>query len=193
MAILRSHVTYAKALLADRLGNEYVYGGWWTPDINQGADCSGLVTSVLSALGGGPEAMVWGRRGLSTESYRYKDFGGPQNIGPFILYHVRSPNDFPADVVAKISLHHEGAGGPDSHMNICVDGIYMESSGSYGCCTQGNPGPPQWGGAIPMNNSYWNDWWYLAGPIVEDGAPSGGSEGDYVSSEACANLVGQFL
>lgn len=189
MPILRSNIDYAKALFKDRLGNDYVYGGWWTPDINQGADCSGLVTCVLSALGDGPQGMVWGRRGLSTESYRYKPYGGPQKIGPFILHHVRSPAEFPADAVGKISLHHEGAGGPASHMNICVDGVYMESSGSYGCCTLGPPGPPIWGGAIPIGNSYWNDYWFLAGPIVEDTTPGN----DLTQPPYPGLLAAQFL
>lgn len=188
MPILRSNINYAKQLFSPRLGNDYVYGGWWTPDPNVGCDCSGLVTSVLSAIGGGPDGMVWGRRGLSTESYRYKPLGGPQHIGPFICYHVSSPAEFPADSVARISLHHEGEGGPDSHMNVQLDGVYMESSGSYGCCTLGASGPPIYGGAIAMSNPFWNDWWFVAGPIVED---VGGT--DYTAPPVPELVSAQFL
>ena len=46
-------------------------------------------------------------------------------------------------------------------MNIQLDGILMEESGSYGWCTS-----PR---AIPTDSGYWNDHWYVPGPIVEGG------------------------
>ncbi|MCU1676127.1 MAG: hypothetical protein JWM93_885 [Frankiales bacterium] len=162
MTITRKSVEFAKRIFYDRLGDDYVYGGTWAPDdLKQGCDCSGLTTDILSALFNGTN-MIWGREGLSTESYRYKPYG-QQRVGPFDLVHVRSLTDIPPDAVAVINLHHEGAGGPDSHTNIVVDGVYMESSGSYGTCTT-----PQ---AIATTNAYWNDHWYLPGPIAEDGTP----------------------
>jgi len=160
--IQRKNVEYAKQIFNDRLGDDYVYGGTFDPnDIKAGADCSGLVTDELGALFFGT-GMHWDREGLSTESYRYKDLG-PQRIGPFDLVHVAHWQDIPADAVATINLHHEGEGGPDSHMNVIIDGVYMEESGTYGCCTA-----PK---AIPKDNTYWNDWYYVPGPIVEDGTP----------------------
>lgn len=163
--ILRSNIEYAKQLFNDRLGNPYIYGGTWNPDDDSvGADCSGLVTDVLSAVFFGERGMVWNRQGLSTESYRYRPFG-PQRVGPFDLVRVAHYSDFPANAPVIINLHHEGQGGPDSHMNCCVDGVYMESNGSVGCCTLGD-------GAMVMSNPYWNDWWYVPGPIVEDLAVS---------------------
>lgn len=160
--ITRKNTEFAKRIFFDRLGDDYIYGGTFDPfNIKAGADCSGLVTDELGALFFGT-AMHWDREGLSTESYRYKPLG-PQKIGPFDLVHVASLSDIPADAAAVINLHHEGDGGPHSHMNIRLDGIYMEESGSYGCCTDGK--------AIPSENSYWNDHWYVPGPIVEDGTP----------------------
>lgn len=160
MTALRGNVEYAKQIFGARLGNDYVYGGTWDEnDPSVGCDCSGLVTDVLSAVTEGAQ-MIWGREGLSTESYRYKPLG-PQRVGPFNLVHVASWRDFPADAAVLINLHHEGAGGPASHMNCCVDGVYMESNGSVGCCTLG-------GGAMAMDNPYWNDWFYLPGPIEGD-------------------------
>lgn len=161
MTVSRGNVEFAKRIFYDRLGNDYVYGGTFDPfDIKAGADCSGLVTDELGAVFFGT-AMKWDREGLSTESYRYRDYG-PQRVGPFDLVHVGSLGDIPADAAVVINLHHEGAGGPDSHMNCIVDQIYMEESGTYGACTA-----PK---AIPANSSFWNDHWYVPGPIVEDGA-----------------------
>jgi hypothetical protein len=65
----------------------------------------------------------------------------------------------------------------------------MESSGSYGCCTLGKSGPPVYGGAIPMSNPYWNDWWFLAGPITEDES----QDGDYSRPPAPGLVAAQFL
>jgi hypothetical protein len=160
MTITRGDVEFAKRIFFDRLGDDYVYGGTWdSSNQSVGCDCSGLVTDVLSAVFNGTD-MVWGREGLSTESYRYQPFG-QQQIGPFNLMHVASLGDIPAGTPVTINLHHEGDGGPHSHMNCVVDGVYMESSGTYGCCTA-----PK---AIASDSSYWNDHWYVVGPIVEDG------------------------
>lgn len=165
--ILRSSLNYAQQIFYARLpygGTEdsYVYGGTWDKDDpSVGCDCSGLVTDILSAVFEGEQNMIWGREGMSTESYRYKPLG-MQMIGVFPLMHVSSYTDFPADAVVNIQLHHEGEGGPDSHMNCRCNGIYMESNGDVGICTLGT-------GAMAMSNGYWNDWWYVPGPVTEDG------------------------
>ena len=162
MTVTRGDVEFAKRMFFDRVGDAYNYGGTWDPnDLNVGCDCSGLVTDELSAIFNGKN-MVWGREDMSTESYRYKPFG-EQKIGPFDLMHVASLGDVPAGAPVVINLHHEGDGGPHSHMNCVVDGVYMESSSTYGCCTA-----PK---AIPSDSNYWNDHWYVAGLIVEDGTP----------------------
>lgn len=162
MSVTRKNVEFAKRIFVDRLGDPYVYGGTWDPfNLATGCDCSGLVTDILSATFDGT-AMPWDRKGLSTESYRYKPLG-QQQVGPFTLMHVGSPGDIPADAAVRIDLHHEGAGGPDSHMHCVLDGWVMESNGDHGTCTL-----PE---AIDPNSTYWNDWWYVPGPIIEDGTP----------------------
>lgn len=182
----RSAINYAKQIFAARLPyggtpDSYVYGGTWDPDDpSVGCDCSGLVTDVLSACFNGP-AMIWGREGLSTESYRYFDPPlGPHTVGPFPLVRVAHWSQFPPDAPVIINLHHEGAGGPNSHMNCCVDGVYMESNGDVGICTQGT-------GALTMSNPYWNDWWYVPGPITEDGGV------DPLTPTFYQAVAGQFL
>jgi hypothetical protein len=160
VGVTRKNVEFAKRIFTDRIGDPYVYGGTWNPfDLSVGCDCSGLVTDILSATFDGT-AMPWDREGLSTESYRYKPMG-QQQVGPFTLMHVSSPDQIPANAVMRIDLHHEGEGGPDSHMHCVLDGLVMESNGDHGTCTL-----PQ---AISPDSSYWNDWWYVPGPIVEDG------------------------
>lgn len=166
MSVNRSGIEFAKRIFTDRLGAPYVYGDTWDPRTDHfyvGCDCSGLVTDVLSATLHNRQ-MIWGREGISTESYRYKPLG-PQLVGVFPLVHVGSPADIPRDAVMRIDLHHEGNGGPHSHMHCVLDGMVMESNGSHGTCTMP-------GGAIDPNSSYWNDWYYLPGPINEDMNPA---------------------
>lgn len=162
MNVTASAVDYAKEIFHARIGDPYVYGGTWSrDDPSVGCDCSGLVTDILSACFHG-QNMIWGREGISTESYRYKPMG-PQTIaGVFPLIHVAQSSDIPLDAVVRIDLHHEGSGGPHSHMHCVVEGTVMESNGSHGTCTLP-------GGAISPNSGYWNDWWYLPGPVDEDG------------------------
>lgn len=159
--VTRTYVNFAKRIFSDRIGDPYVYGGTWDPfNLSTGCDCSGLVTDILSACFHGT-GMIWGREGISTESYRYKPWGPQLVAGIFPLFHVNSPSEIPSDAIMRIDLHHEGNGGPNSHMHCVLDGIVMESNGSHGTCTLP-------GGAIDPNSSYWNDWWYLPGPITED-------------------------
>lgn len=159
--LTRTNVEFAKRIFTDRIGDDYVYGGTWDPfDLSVGCDCSGLVTDILSAVFHGT-AMIWGREGISTESYRYRQLG-EQTVGNvFQLMHAASPLDIPATAAMRIDLHHEGAGGPDSHMQCVLDGMVMESSGSHGTCTRP-------GGAIDPNSSFWTDWWWIPGPIAND-------------------------
>jgi hypothetical protein len=163
MTVTRAHVEFAKRIGLDRIGDAYVYGGSWDPaDVHDGCDCSGEVTDELGAVYFGTQ-MHWDREGLSTESYRDRP-PGAQTVGPFAgLVHVTQPGDVPADAAVKIGIHHEGAGGPQSHMWCEVDGVRFETNGTLGTCT----GPV----ARAFDDSYANDWWYLPGPVVEDGTP----------------------
>lgn len=161
MTVTRRNVEFGKRILADRVGNDYVYGGNWLPDdIRVGTDCSGLVVDELDAAVNGT-AMAWIRHGLSTESWRPIEVG---QVGPFGTICVRSPADFPPDAAVKIAIHHGPGGGANSHTWCEIDGVRGESNGTAGCVT----GPQA---RSVYDTSYANDWHYLPGPIVEDGTP----------------------
>lgn len=163
--IARANADFAKRIFGDRLGNDYVYAGEWSPNNSrQGCDCSALVAHICNAAIYG-SGMQWRRIDpatggwITTESWRPIEVG---QRGPFGTITVASPRDFPADAAVKIALHHGPGGGANSHMNCMVEGIYMESSGSHGCCSNNS-------GAIPHSSTYWNDFAYLPGPISGDG------------------------
>lgn len=160
MSLRRAHIEHAKRVFFDRLGNPYVYGGMWSPtNLRQGTDCSGLWNDILAAVTTG--AVRWGREaeGATTESYRY--VGGPGSRGPFGTIRAASAAAVPADAPVKIALHHGPGGGANSHMWGEVDGVRMESAGSKGTVTQP--------AARAFTDPYANDWFYLPGPIIEDG------------------------
>lgn len=160
MAATRANVEFAKRIGLDRVGNDYVYGGNWSPtDKGRGTDCSGLCIDILDAAVNGP-AMAWSRHGMSTESWRPVDVG---QRGPFGTICVASPADFPPDAVVKLAIHHGPGGGANSHMWCEVDGIRLESNGSDGCVT----GPRA---RSVYDQRYANDWHYLPGPITDGAA-----------------------
>jgi GH25 family lysozyme M1 (1,4-beta-N-acetylmuramidase) len=168
MSAVRANVDFAKRIFADRLGNRYVYGGEWNPNnTDQGCDCSALVAHICNAIIYGT-GMQWRRIDpatggwITTESWRPIEVG---QHGPFGTITVASPRDFPADAAVRIALHHGPGGGANSHMNCMVEGTYMESSGSHGCCTNNT-------GAIPHTSNFWNDFAYLPGPISGDAGPT---------------------
>jgi hypothetical protein len=165
--LLRGNVEWLKARFHERLGNDYVYAGIWSPTVlGQGCDCSALVAHCLNGVLYGPN-MAWQRidpasgAWITTESWRPIN---PGQVGPFGTIDAASPNDIPTDAPVKIALHHGPGGGANSHMNCIVDGTYMESNGTVGCCTMGN-------GARPITDSYWNDWAFLPGSISGGAAP----------------------
>lgn len=161
MSVLRTNVEFAKRILADRVGNDYVYGGNWNP-FNQdvGTDCSGLVVDILDAAINGTK-MAWTRHGMSTESWRPVEVG---QAGPFGTICVKSPSDFPANAAVKIAIHHGPGGGANSHTWCEVDGVRGESNGTSGCVTGSQA-------RSVYDTSYANDWHYLPGPIVAQEAP----------------------
>lgn len=168
MTVLRANVDFAKRIFADRVGNDYVYGGNWSPtDTNIGTDCSGLVIDILDACVNGTR-MAWTRHGMSTESWRPIEVG---QVGPFGTITVAHPRDFPPDAAVLVALHHGPGGGAASHMWCECDGVRMESNGSDGAVT----------GSRAMNvrdTSYANDWAYLPGPIVDSQPPQPVSKSD---------------
>jgi hypothetical protein len=159
MAVLRTNVDFAKQILAQRVGNDYVYGGNWSrTNTSVGTDCSGLVVDILDATINGA-GMAWSRHGMSTESWRPIEVG---QVGPFGTICVAKPADFPADAAVKIAIHHGPGGGANSHTWCEVDGVRGESNGSDGCVTGTRA-------RDVYDTSYANDWHYLPGPI--GGAP----------------------
>lgn len=160
MPILRANVDYALSIAKARDRKPYGYGGVWVRDnINRTTDCSGIVTHILDALTRGQGGMRWSRLGISTEAYRY--VGGPGSTGPFGTIRVARPGDIPGDAALRIGLQHGPGGGANSHMACTLQGVAIESSGSYG---QRVGGP-----ARGYNHSLFHDWFYLPGPIVGSG------------------------
>lgn len=159
MAVTRTNVDFAKRILSQRVGNDYVYGGNWSPtDTNVGTDCSGLVIDICDAVRNGPR-MAWSRHGMSTESWRPIEVGQTGTI--FGTVCVAHPRDFPPDAAVKIAIHHGPGGGANSHTWCEVDGMRGESNGSDGCVT-GNQAMSVY------DTSYANDWHYIPGPIIGD-------------------------
>lgn len=166
MSVTRKNVEFAKRIFSDRLGDPYVFGGNWDPfNLGTGTDCSGLVGDILDAVNEGT-AMPW-QRSVSTESWPY-DYATdtpapPGTVGPKGTIAIAHPSDAPADAAVIVSIMHRG-GGVNSHTNCQLDGIVMESNGEHGTCGIGT-------GAVPITDAEWTDWWYLPGPIIEDGTP----------------------
>lgn len=161
MSVLRANVDFALAIARARDKKPYGYGGVWVPgNVNRTTDCSGIVTHMLDALTRGEAGMRWSRLGISTEAYRY--VGGPGSKGPFGTIRVARPGDIPADAALRIGLMHGPGGGANSHMACTLQGLAIESSGSYG---QRVGGP-----ARGYNHSLFHDWFYLPGPLVGSGA-----------------------
>lgn len=159
MPIARANVDYALQIARARDKRPYGYGGVWHPtNLSRTTDCSGIVTHMLDALVNG-HGMKWSRHGLSTEAYRY--VGGPGSRGPFGTIRVARPGDIPASAALRIGLQHGPGGGANSHMACTLEGLAIESSGSYG---QRIGGP-----ARGYNHSLFHDWFYLPGPIVGTG------------------------
>lgn len=155
--VSRANVEFAKRIWADRVGNDYVYGGNWNPyNTRVGTDCSGVVIDACDAVRNGT-AMTWSRHGMSTESWRPIEVGHAGTMFGTIC--VASPRDFPPDAAVKIAIHHGPGGGANSHMWCEVDGVRMESNGSDGAVTGSRA-------RSVYDTNYANDWHYLPGPIV---------------------------
>lgn len=172
MPFQRSNIEFSHRVFLDRLtandaktdhgpGDDYVYGGVYDPfNFGIGADCSGSSGIFIGAATNGGK-LSWSRQ-FSTETFRTAP---DDQHGPFGARRVGSRANQVAAVQAgaavSICLHHGPGGGANSHMNCWIDGWLMESNGSYGTCTDAQT-------ATDQNSSYWNDWWVIDGPIVED-------------------------
>lgn len=160
-----------------------MYGGNWDP-FNRvtGTDCSGGVVDALDAAINGT-AMAWSRHGLSTEDWRPPAMGGAANPsnGPFGTVMVNDPSEFPADAAVLLAFHHGPGGGANSHTWCQVDKLKIETHGSDD--TYPNGATVLYDGVnfldvvldvhtIDSPSTYGaNSWWYVPGPIDEDGTP----------------------
>lgn len=182
MTASRKNLSFAEQVAIDRRGDAYVYGGNWDPmHRTTGTDCSGCIVDMLDAAINGT-AMEWTRHGLSTEAWRPPSMGGaadPAN-GPFGTVCVGSPNLLPADAAVWLAFHHGPGGGANSHTWCQVapgsGGLKVETNGSAGTVVNNgadlNDRVLDVHTADGVNNQYGaNSWWYLPGPIVEDGTP----------------------
>lgn len=188
MTVVRKNISFAEQVAIDRHWNPYVYGGNWDPFQRQvGTDCSGSVVDLVDGSINGT-AMEWTRHGLSTESWRPPSMGGGANPanGPFGTVMVDSPDQLPADAAVWIAFHHGPGGGANSHtwcqLAPAAGGLKVETMG--GNNTLPNGGTVLWNGTDftddvldvhtvdGVNGQYGaNNWWYLPGPISEDGTP----------------------
>lgn len=173
----RKNLSFGQQVAIDRRGDDYVYGGNWDP-FNQatGTDCSGCVVDMLDAALNGT-SMAWTRHGLSTEDWRPPSMGGGANPnnGPFGTVMVNDPSQFPANAAVLIAFHHGPGGGENSHTWCQVDKLKVETNGDDG--TVLNDGVHFLDTVLDVHtidsgSTYGaNSWWYLPGPIVEDGTP----------------------
>lgn len=181
MSVTRKDLSFAQQIAIDRRGDPYVYGGNWDPmDRSTGTDCSGCVIDELDASINGA-AMQWRRNadgaGGSTEDFRPPSMGGAANpsSGPFGLVMVNDPSEFPPDAAVLVAFHHGEGGGTNSHTWCQVDKLKIETNGDSGTVLWNGAqftddvldvhtidSPTQYGG---------NNWWYLPGPVTEDGTP----------------------
>lgn len=184
MSVTRKNLSFAQQIAIDRQYDPYVFGGNWDPFQRWiGTDCSGCVIDLLDASINGT-GMQWRRNaddgGGSTEDFRPTSMGGgaDPDDGPMGLLMVNSPSDFPADAAVRVAFHHGYGGGENSHTWCQVDQLAVETHGS------GDDFP---NGATVLNSrnsnafndvvlsvydtSYATNWWYLPGPIEEDGTP----------------------
>jgi hypothetical protein len=179
MTVYRTTVSFGQQIAIDRHLNPYVYGGNWLPLQRWiGTDCSGCVDDILAAVTLGTR-MAWKRYG-STEDWRPPSMGGHANPlnGPFGTVMVDRPSEFPTNAAVYIALHHGPGGGENSHTWCQADQLAIETHGS---CDQ----YPNGATVLNTRNSevyndsvlsvfgtdYANNWWYLPGPIMEDGTP----------------------
>lgn len=160
MSVARTNVDYIHGVNAPRDRRQYGYGGCWVRNnVVPTTDCSGIVTHQLDGIING-DRMAFSRHGVSTEAYRY--VGGPGSRGPFGTVRVGSPRDIPSNAALKIGLFHGPGGGANSHMACTLEGVAIESSGSYG---QRIGGP-----ARGFDHPMFRDWFYLPGPIAGTGS-----------------------
>lgn len=204
--VARRNLSFAQQVAIDRRWNPYIYGGNWDPFKRAiGTDCSGCVVDMLDAALNGT-TMSWSRHNLSTENWRPPSMGGNANpaSGPFGTVMITDPSQFPADAAVKLAFHHGPGGGENSHTWCQVDGLHVETHGSS---TQFPNGATVVNDGKTLNDDVLdvttidsqqvygaNSWWYLPGPIVEDGTliPTGPSSPQLEAPDTLFPDVSEF-
>lgn len=177
MTATRKNVSFAQQIAIDRWHNGYNMGGCWDP-FNRATptDCSDCVGKECSAARSGT-AMSWARE-VSTESWRPPAMGGTADPddGPYGTIMVDNPSQFPANAAVLLAFHHGDGSAADSHTWCQVDKLKIETNGDDG--TVLNDGVNFHDDVLDVhtidgvNGQYGaNNWWYVPGPIVEDGTP----------------------
>jgi hypothetical protein len=182
MPVARKMISFAQQIAIDRHYNAYDMGGCWDP-FNRKAptDCSDCAGKELTASVSGT-AMSWARQ-VSTESWRPPSMGGnaDPNNGPYGTVMVNDPSEFPPDAAVLVALHHGDGSAADSHMWVQVDKLKVETHGSSDEFPNG--ATVLYDGknflddvldvhTVDSATTYGaNNWWYLPGPIAEDGTP----------------------
>ena len=182
--IFRKNLSFGQQVSIDRHYNEYDYGGNWDPfDRTVGTDCSGCVIDMIDAAINGT-AMQWRRNadggGGSTEDFRPYSMGGNADPtdGPMGMVMVDNPSQFPTDAAVYVAFHHGYGGGENSHTWCQLDQLAIETHGSSdqfpnGATVLNSRNSEVFNDTVlsVFDTSYANNWWYLPGPIIEDGTP----------------------
>lgn len=151
-----------------RLGNDYVWGGSFSEDPEDGTDCSGSVTPELTALAYGPDGIIWQRQ------FYTGTFAGaePGDKGPFggvdctrDLICIARPTDAPFGAAMIIAIR-QMPDPTDAHMIISVPKFV---GGPWTTVEMGGPPNNYHLGYTAIDNPQFNQWFYLPGPIGKGG------------------------
>jgi len=177
MAIPATNFAYFwDTLVNPRLGHaghapdSYVWGGSFSrDDINQGTDCSGAVSAELSAMVRGPGCIY--QRQFYTGTFAganpgdHGPWGGVDDTRDLVC--IASPGDAPFGAAMIIAIR-QMADPTDAHM-ICS--VPTSVGGPWTTIEMGGPPDNYHLGVTAIDNPEFNQWFYLPGPILTDGAP----------------------
>lgn len=167
MSIPVANLTYLwENVVNPRLGCAYDWGGSFdADDVTIGTDCSGAVSAELCALLYGADGMIWDRQ-FYTGTFAGAD---PGDTGPFSgvecttdLVCVTSPHAAPFGTAMIIAVRQE-ADPEDAHTIISVP---LFVGGPWTTIEMGGAANDYHLGEVAINDSEFNQWFYLPGPIV---------------------------
>jgi LysM repeat protein len=145
-----------------RLGDDYAWGGSFSgSDPGQGTDCSGAVSTELSALKRGAD-LIWERQ-FWTGTFADIE---PGAVGPFNniddtagLVCIADPSDAPADAAMVIAIIQD-PNPEDAHMICRVGGVDIEMGGQSNNYHTSVSDPTC---ASVTDTDEFNQWFYLPG------------------------------